>query len=148
MGGNRWKRLNFVCNFHYEWYSKIRHIRRSSIAMYILFLNKKFLLTCMSNLSVIDFPSYVCGHKFFSNHWPSRCFLGQLLIIFSFKIDSRKGRVDLLYCRGWNRWMNRHFILLICMEGVQKLFIISCKLEPFPLNLLGILFTCFHSASV
>lgn len=145
---NGWKWLNFVCSLRYEWYSKIRCIRRRSIAMYILFLNGNLLLTCMTNLSVIDFPSYVCGQKFFSNHWPSRCFLGQLLITFSFKIDSRKGRVDLLYCKRWNRWIIRHFILLICMGEVQKLFIMSCKLEAFPLNSVGIRFTCFHSANV
>lgn len=147
---NGWKCLNFVWNLHYEWYIKNRHIRRSSIPICILFLNEKvkFLLTCMSNLSYIDFPSYVCGQKFFSNHWPSRCFLGQLLITFSFKVDSDKGRVDLLYCRGWNRWINRYFILLICMRELQKLFIMSCKLEPSPWNALGILFTCFHSANV
>lgn len=136
-----------MCNLCYEWYSKIRHIRNVSIAMNILLLNGKLLLSRMSKLICYIFP-LLHGQKFFPNHWPSRSFLRQLLITFSSKIEPRKARVDLLYCRGQKRWIKRHSTPLISIGKVQKLFIRLSKLEYFPLNSLGIFFTCFHSADV
>jgi len=94
--------MNSVCNLCYKWYSKIRHIRRVSVAMYILFLNGKLLLSYVSKLICVLFP-LLRGQKFFPNHWPSKCLLRQLLITFLSKKGPRKARVDLLYYNGWNR---------------------------------------------
>lgn len=102
-----------------------------------------FWVICLNYI----FP-FLRGQKFFSNLWSSMCFLRQFLIIFSSKTDPCKARVDLLFCRGWKRWINRHSTPSISMGKVQKLFITLSKLEPFLLNSLGIFLPCFHSADI
>lgn len=85
--------------------------------------------------------------KLFQNHCPSKFFLRQHVFAFSSKIGPHETRADVLYRRGWNKWINRHSTPLISVGKVQKWFTRSYKLESSTLltwNLFYLLSFCSH----